>query len=110
MDFSSQEYWSGLPFPSPGDLPDPGIGPGSPALGVDALLSEPPGNQSLQWEACAFQQRVAPARHNYRKPTQSNEEKQTDQQKDNMVFMKNNYRPIEYNERLDMSDYWRDLI
>ena len=41
--FSRQEYWSGLPFPSPGDLPDPGIEPGSPALEADALTSEPPG-------------------------------------------------------------------
>ena len=38
-----QEYWSGLPFPSPGDLPDPGIEPRSPTLQVDALTSEPPG-------------------------------------------------------------------
>ena len=45
MEFSRQEYWSGLPFPSPGDLPDPGIEPGSPALWADALPSEPPGNQ-----------------------------------------------------------------
>ena len=44
MVFSSQEYWSGLPFPSPGDLPDPGIEPGSPALQADSLPSEPPGN------------------------------------------------------------------
>ena len=43
MGFSRQEYWSGLPFPSPGDLPDPGIKPGSPALEADALTSEPPG-------------------------------------------------------------------
>ena len=43
MEFSRQEYWSGLPFPSPGDLPDPGIEPGSPALQVDALPSELPG-------------------------------------------------------------------
>ena len=43
MGFSRQECWSGLPFPSPGDLPDPGIEPGSPALQADALLSEPPG-------------------------------------------------------------------
>ena len=42
MGFSRQEYWSGLPFPSPGDLPDPGIKPGSPALEADALISEPP--------------------------------------------------------------------
>ena len=37
MEFSRQEYWSGLPFPSPGDLPNPGIKPGSPALQADAL-------------------------------------------------------------------------
>ena len=43
MGFSRQEYWSGLPFPSPGDLPDPGIEPRSPALEADALNSEPPG-------------------------------------------------------------------
>ena len=41
--FSRQEYWSGLPFPSPGDLPNPGIEPRSPALRADALTSEPPG-------------------------------------------------------------------
>ena len=44
MGFSRQEYWSGLPFPSPGDLPNPGIEPGSPALQADALSSEPLGN------------------------------------------------------------------
>ena len=43
MEFSRQEYWSGLPFRSPGDLPKPGIKPGSPARQADALLSEPPG-------------------------------------------------------------------
>ena len=41
MGFSRQEYWSGLPFPSPRDLPDPGIEPGSPALEADALTFEP---------------------------------------------------------------------
>ena len=41
--FSRQEYWSGLPFPSPGDLPKPGIEPRSPALQANALTSEPPG-------------------------------------------------------------------
>ena len=39
MGFSRQEYWSGLPFPSPGDLPDPGIKPGSPAFRADSLSS-----------------------------------------------------------------------
>ena len=43
MGFSTQEYLSGLPFPSPGDLPNPGIEPRSPALQTEALLSEPPG-------------------------------------------------------------------
>ena len=42
MEFFRQEYWSGLPFPSPGHLPDPGIKPRSPALQADALPSEPP--------------------------------------------------------------------
>ena len=46
MGFSRQEYWSGLPFPSPGDLPDPGIKSGSPSLQADTLLSEPPGKPS----------------------------------------------------------------
>ena len=44
MGFSRQEYWSELPFPSPGDLPNPGIKPGSPALQADTLPSEPPGD------------------------------------------------------------------
>ena len=43
MGFSRQEYWSGLPFPSPGDLLDSGIEAGSPAFQADALTSEPPG-------------------------------------------------------------------
>ena len=43
MGFSRQEHWSGLPFPSPGDLPDPRIEPGSLSLEADALTSEPPG-------------------------------------------------------------------
>ena len=43
MELSRQEYWSGFPFPSPGDLPDPGVKPGSAALQGDSLLPEPPG-------------------------------------------------------------------
>ena len=45
MGFSRQEYWSGLPFPSPGDLPDPGIELRSPALEAGTLTSEPPGKK-----------------------------------------------------------------
>ena len=44
MGFSRREYWSGLPFLSPGDLPNPGIEPRSPTLQADSLPSEPPGN------------------------------------------------------------------
>ena len=43
MGFFRQEYWSGLPFPSPGDLPDPGIEPMSPALAGGFFTTEPPG-------------------------------------------------------------------
>ena len=43
MGFSRQEYWSGLPFPSPGDLPNPGIEPRPPALQADSLRTELPG-------------------------------------------------------------------
>ena len=46
MELSRQEYWSGLPCPSPGDLPDAGIEPGSPALQADSLASESPGTDS----------------------------------------------------------------
>ena len=42
LGFSREEYWSGLPFPSPGDLPNPEIEPGSPALQADSLPSELP--------------------------------------------------------------------
>ena len=48
MGFSRQEYWSGLPFPSPGDFPNPGIEPRSPTLQADSLLSEPPGKQGVK--------------------------------------------------------------
>ena len=47
MGFSRQEYWSGVPFPSPGDLPNPGIEPKSPALQADALPSEPSGKPEV---------------------------------------------------------------
>ena len=48
MEFSRQEYWSGLPIPSPGDLPNPGIESNSPTLQADSLPSEPP-DKSLIW-------------------------------------------------------------
>ena len=55
MGFSRQEYWSGLPFPSKGTLPNPGIKPWSPALQADCLPSEPLGNICLtQQRRCSF--------------------------------------------------------
>ena len=48
MEVSRQEYWSGLPFPSPGDLPDPGIEPRSPELWEDSLPPEPQGSRGAQ--------------------------------------------------------------
>ena len=51
LGFSKQEYWSGLPFPSPGDLPNQGIKPGSTSLQAESLLSESPGKVAviLHW-------------------------------------------------------------
>ena len=49
MEFPRQEYWSWLLFPSPGDLPDPGVKSHSPALQADSLPSEQPGKLFLQW-------------------------------------------------------------
>ena len=61
MGFSRQEYWSGLPFPSPGDLPNPGIKPVSPALQADALSSEPPGklHSLVQMQTNIFYSQIA---------------------------------------------------
>ena len=54
MGFSRQEYWSGLPFPSPGDLPNPGIELGSPALQAYSLPTELWGSPTLVWEDANF--------------------------------------------------------
>ena len=58
MGFSRQEYWSGLPFPSPGDLPNPGIEPGSPALQADSLPTKIQGKPILDkhmYQICGLQ-------------------------------------------------------
>ena len=60
MGFSRQEYWSGLPFPSPGDLSNPGIEPRSPALQTDALPSEPLGKPGKQLERIRNSARLFP--------------------------------------------------
>ena len=57
MEFSRQEYWGGLPFPSPRDLPDPEIEPGCPALQIYSLPTEPPGKPYVF--CCAYAQRCA---------------------------------------------------
>ena len=54
MGFSRQEYQSGLPFPSPEDLPNPGIETGSLALQADTLLSEPPGKLKSKVEGTPY--------------------------------------------------------
>ena len=58
MEFSRQEYWSGLPVPSPGDLPSPVIEPRSPTLQADSLTSEPPGKPVYKWTLYAVWTRV----------------------------------------------------
>ena len=50
MGFSRKKHWSGLSFPYPGDLPDPGIEPGTPALWADSLPSEPPDGIQRYWQ------------------------------------------------------------
>ena len=54
MGFSKQDYWSGLPFPSPGDLPNPGIEPRSSALQADTLPPEPQGNVARMLKVTIF--------------------------------------------------------
>ena len=54
LGFSRQEHWSGLPCPPPGDLPNSGIEPGSPALQADSLPSEPPGKPSVQFSSVVW--------------------------------------------------------
>jgi len=49
MEFSRPEHWTGLSCPSPGDLPNPGIEPRSPALQVDSLPAEPQGKSTREW-------------------------------------------------------------
>ena len=51
MEFSRQEYWSGLPSPIPGDLPEPGIELASPVLAIRFFATEPPGKPAI-WEYC----------------------------------------------------------
>ena len=55
MGFSRHESWSGLPFPSPGDLPYPGMESGSSALQADSLLSEPPGKPTNMFTTIKFE-------------------------------------------------------
>ena len=62
MEFSRPEYWSGYPFPSPGNLPNPGIEPRSPTLQADTLPAEPQGSSRiLEWIAYPFSRGIFPA-------------------------------------------------
>jgi len=70
MGFSRQDYWSVLPFPSPGDLPVPEVEPRSPELQADSLPSEPPGNHHL-WSPLLFDNCTWSDLHGRRKPEHS---------------------------------------
>jgi len=61
MEFFRPEYWSGLPCPSPGDLPNPRIEPRSPPLQADSLPSEPPGKPEWKGKFIAFSDLILPA-------------------------------------------------
>ena len=64
MEFFRQEYWSGLPFPSPGDLPNPGVEHMTPTLQVDSLSAEPQGSpRILEWVAYPFSSRSSQPRN-----------------------------------------------
>ena len=66
LGFSRQEYWNGLPFPSPEDLPNPGIEPGSPTLQADALPSELPGKPLIKLkEEEKGERKKSPKRRHY---------------------------------------------
>ena len=71
MEFSRQEYWSGLPFPSPWDLPHPGIEPGSPALRADSLPSELQGKPHINIYPLPFRPPSQPAPSCPSRPSQS---------------------------------------
>ena len=71
MGFSRQEYWSGLPFPSPGDLPDPGIEPRSPSLHADALTSEPPEDKTKAEDLTILVNSFIYSSNNHWAPTRS---------------------------------------
>jgi len=75
MGFFRQEYWSGLPFPSPGDLPDTGIEPRFPTLQADALTSEPPGKPNISEQNCNSKRYIHPYVHN--NTIHNNEDKET---------------------------------
>ena len=70
MGFSWQEYWSVLPFPSTGNLADPGSEPRSPALQADTLLSEPPGNPSWKERYDKSRQCIKKQRQHFEMSTQ----------------------------------------
>ena len=71
MGFSRQEHWNGLPFPSPDDLPNPGMKPGSPALQADSLTTEHEESPSLLAEGSGRRWRLKPSK-TYRVPRHGN--------------------------------------
>ena len=83
MGFSSYEYWNGLPFPSPGDLPEPGIKLRSPTLQADALTSEPPGKPSFFFKGVKMYTHIYSSiicRNQKMETTQTSTDKRTNKQ------------------------------
>ena len=83
MGFSSQEYWSGLPFPSPEDLPDSAMEPGSPAFRTDALPSEPPGKQSKSCPWVVLEKEIVKKKKKKKKRQQYIRERKVNAEVDN---------------------------
>ena len=94
MKFSRLEYWNGLPFPSPGDLPDPGIEPSSPALQADALPSEPPGKP-----------RETKGKGENKRYTYLSAEFQRIARRDKNAFLSDQRKKIEENNRMGKTRY-----
>ena len=82
MGFSRQEYWSGFPFPSPGDLSDPGIKPTSPALAGGFFTTEPPGKPPPNWSVCLLKGRKDRERERERGGREGKKEKRKEERKE----------------------------
>ena len=111
MGYLRQEYWSGLPFPSPGDLPDPGIEPKSPTSETDALTSEPPGKCTkgkwLSEEALQIAKRRSKGKGEKERYIHLDAEFQRIARRDKKAFLSDQYKDTDENNRIGKN---RDLF